>query len=111
VGWIVALAVIVHKFADGVSTIGVLVGTGRGGRIAYAVLLVIALAPLLGLAIQALVPLPLYLLAFVLGWFAGVFLYLGAAALIPAAHAQSRSRWLPAATLAGVAVVYLVNHV
>jgi ZIP family zinc transporter len=111
VGWIVALAVIVHKFADGVSTIGVLVGTGRGGRIAYGVLLVIAMAPLLGLAIQTLVPLPLYLLAFVLGWFAGVFLYLGAAALIPAAHAQSRSRWLPAATLAGVTVVYVVNHV
>jgi zinc transporter ZupT len=51
------------------------------------------------------------MLAFALGWFAGVFLYLGAAALIPAAHASSRSRWLPVATLGGVALVFLVSRV
>jgi zinc transporter ZupT len=48
------------------------------------------------------------MLAFVLAWFAGVFLYLGAAALIPAAHMASHSRWLPAATLAGVGLVYVI---
>jgi ZIP family zinc transporter len=108
VGWVVALAVIVHKFADGVSTVGILMSTGRTPRAVNIMLVLTALAPLAGLAIQALVPLPLYMLAFVLGWFAGVFLYLGAAALIPAAHATSHSRWLPAATLAGVALVFLV---
>jgi ZIP family zinc transporter len=110
VGWIVALAVIVHKFADGVSTVGVLMGTGRSERTANLMLIPTAAAPLAGLAIQALVPLPLDLLALALGWFAGVFLYLGAAALIPAAHAQSRSRWVPAATIGGVALVYLVSR-
>jgi ZIP family zinc transporter len=110
IGWIVALAVIAHKFADGVSTVGVLVGTGRGGRLAYGVLLLTALAPLAGLGIQALMPMPLYLLALALGWFSGVFLYLGAAELIPAAHAQSGSRWVPVATLSGVTLVYLLSH-
>jgi ZIP family zinc transporter len=108
--WIVALAVIVHKFADGVSTAGILLSTGRSPRVANAILALIALAPLAGLALQVLLPLPLYMLAFVLGWFAGVFLYLGAAALIPAAHELTDSRWLPAATLSGVALVYVLQR-
>jgi ZIP family zinc transporter len=108
VGWIVALAVIVHKFADGVSTVGILVGTGRSERVANTMLTFTALAPLAGLGAQAFIPLQLPALALVLAWFSGVFLYLGATALIPAAHAASKSRWLPAATLAGVTLVYLI---
>jgi zinc and cadmium transporter len=109
-GWVVALAVVVHKFADGVSTVGVLVTTGRRGRTANAILALVALAPLAGLVIQFFVPVPLSVLALVLGWFAGVFLYLGAAALMPAAHDVNHSRWLPAATFAGVTLVYLISR-
>jgi len=58
-----------------------------------------------GLAIQAAVPLPLHVLALALGWFLRCLLYLGAAVLIPAAHAQASSRWLPVATMGGVALV------
>jgi zinc and cadmium transporter len=108
VGWIVSLAVIVHKFADGVSTVGVLVSTGRSSRVANRILVITALAPLAGLVLQTVVPLPLSLLALLLGWFSGVFLYLGAAALMPAARAASQSRWLPAATLSGATLVYLL---
>jgi ZIP family zinc transporter len=111
VGWAVALAVLVHKFADGVGAVGILMSTGPGHRVARTPLLLVALAPLAGLALQHLVLLPLSALALVLGWFAGVFLYLGAAALIPAAHAASRSRYLPLATLTGVALVYAVHRV
>src|ERR1700722_4607121 len=107
IGWIVSMAVIVHKFADGVSTVGILVSTGRSRRVANRMLIVTALAPLAGLVLQAVVPLPLSLLALLLGWFSGVFLYLGAAALMPAGRAASQSRWLPAATLLGAALVYL----
>ena len=69
-------------------------------------LVLTSLAPLVGLALQTVVPLPLSLLALLLGWFSGVFLYLGAAALIPAAHAASQSRWVPVATLSGATLVY-----
>ncbi len=41
-----------------------------------------------------------------LGRFAGVFLYLGASSLLPAAHDASHSRLPPLATLAGVAFIY-----
>jgi zinc transporter ZupT len=111
VGWIVSLAVIVHKFADGVSTVGILVSTGRSGRVANRMLVVTALAPLAGLVLQSVVPLPLSVLALLLGWFSGVFLYLGAAALMPAARAASSSRWLPAATLLGATLVYFLTRV
>ena len=83
--------------------------TGRSRRAINFLLIPMSAAPLVGLAIQAAVPLPLHLLALALGWFSGVFLYLGAAALIPAAHAQSKSRWLPVATMGGVALVYVVS--
>ncbi len=110
VGWIVSMAVIVHKFADGVSTVGIVVGTGRSRRVANRMLIVTALAPLAGLVLQTVVPLPLHLLALLLGWFSGVFLYLGAAALMPAARAASQSRWLPAATLLGATLVYVLTR-
>ena len=110
IGWVVALAVIVHKFADGVSTVGIIVSVGRGEQLARLMLAITAVAPLAGLALQWFVPLPLTALALVLGWFSGVFLYLGATALIPAAHAASGSRWLPMATLSGVTLVYLASR-
>jgi ZIP family zinc transporter len=91
-----------------VSTVGILVSTGRSTRITNRMLILTALAPLVGLGVQTVVPLPLSLLALLLGWFSGVFVYLGAAALIPAAHAASDSRWLPVATLAGAGLVYLL---
>jgi ZIP family zinc transporter len=109
-GWIVASAVSVHKFADGVSTVGVLVSTGRSTQMTWTILALTAVAPLVGLAVQVLVPLPLSLLALVLGWFAGVFLYVGSSVLIPSAHAVSASPWLRVATLSGAAFVYLVSR-
>ena len=110
IGWTVALAVVLHKFADGVSTVGIMVSTGRSRPQVNAMLALTTVAPLAGLALQAYVPLPLDSLALVLGWFAGVFLYLGAAALIPAAHAASRSGYVPVATLLGVVMVYVLTR-
>jgi zinc transporter ZupT len=38
--------------------------------------------------------------------FAGFFLYVGAAELLPEAHRTNRSRWVVVGTLAGVAAIY-----
>jgi zinc transporter ZupT len=48
-------------------------------------------------------------LALMLSWFAGVFLYLGASSLLPAAHEVSQSRHVPLLTLAGAAFIYAVQ--
>jgi ZIP family zinc transporter len=106
IGWVVALAVILHKFADGVSTVGVMLGTQHSPTTTTAMLSVTALAPIVGTVTQTAFVVPIPLLALILGWFAGVFLYLGASSLLPAAHEAGHSRWLPVATLAGVAFIY-----
>ena len=51
-------------------------------------------------------PLPDAALGTMLGLFAGFFLYIGAAELLPEAHRTDRSRWVVLATLVGVAAIY-----
>jgi zinc and cadmium transporter len=109
IGWVVALAVILHKFADGISTVGVMLGTQHSTTATTAMLSVTALAPIAGTMTQTAFVVPTPLLALTLGWFAGVFLYLGASSLLPAAHESGHSRWLPLATLAGVAFIYVAQ--
>jgi len=109
IGWIVALAVLLHKFADGVSTVGIMLGTKQSSQTTTTMLSVAALAPLGGVVTQSAFYIPIPLLALTLGWFAGIFLYLGASSLLPAAHESSASRWLPLVTLAGATFVYFAQ--
>lgn len=110
IGWVVALAVLLHKVADGASTVGVMLGTRHSAKATTAMLSLTALAPIAGTLTQSAFSIPAPVLALTLGWFAGVFLYLGASSLLPAAHEAGHSRWLPLATLAGVAFIYLAQH-
>ena len=41
--------------------------------------------------------------------FAGFFLYVGAAELLPEAHRSDRSRWVVVGTLGGVVAIYLFS--
>jgi zinc transporter ZupT len=109
VGWVVAIAVMMHKLADGASTVGVMLGTQHSIMATTAMLTVTAIAPLAGAIAQSFVIVPRPVLALLLGWFAGVFLYLGASSLLPAAHESGHSRWLPVATIAGGTFVYIAQ--
>ena len=109
IGWMVAIAVLLHKIADGASIVGVMLGTKHSLATTTAVLAVTALAPLAGTLAQSLFVMPKALLALTLGWFAGVFLYLGASSLLPAAHESGHSRWLPLSTVAGAAFIYVAQ--
>jgi zinc transporter, ZIP family len=108
-GWVVALAVMIHKVADGASSVGVMLSTRHSVPQVVAVLSATAIAPLIGTIVQSAFVIPTPLLALILGWFSGVFLYLGASCLLPAAHETSRSRWLPLSTLAGAALIYVAH--
>jgi zinc transporter ZupT len=113
IGWAIAAGVILHKLADGVSVAGVMLGTNHSHQATTVMLCVAAFAPIAGVLTQTLFSVPPPIVALVLGWFAGVFLYLGAASLLPAAHADDHPRWLPLMTLLGVAFIYgarLVTH-
>ena len=106
VGWAIATGVTLHKLADGASVAGLMLGTQHSTRATTGMLIVTAIAPIFGVWLQVYITLATPQLALLLGWFAGVFLYLGAGSLLPAAHDASHSRLLPLATLAGVVFIY-----
>ncbi len=106
VGWAIALGIILHKIADGASVAGVMLGTQQTIHATRIMLVLTALAPLAGVYAQSFITFQTEMLALMLAWFGGVFLYLGAGSLLPAAHDASHSRQLPVATLVGVLFVY-----
>lgn len=108
-GWAVALGVALHKLADGASVAGVMLGTQYSEQATARMVYVVAAAPLLGVVLQSFVTLAPAILALLLGWFAGVFLYLGASSLLPAAHESSSSRMLLVATLGGGLFIFLAR--
>lgn len=109
VGGAIGLGVLLHKVADGVSAVGIMLGSQHTVAMTRAVLLVVAGAPIAGVLVQQVIGMSPPVFSLMLGWFAGVFLYLGATSLLPTAHEVSRSRWLPLATLIGAAVIYLAH--
>lgn len=108
-GWAIAAGVTLHKLADGVSVAGVMLGTQHTERATRQMVYLVAAAPVAGVVAQSFLSLGAAVLALLLGWFAGVFLYLGASSLLPAAHEASPSRRLPAATFAGAALIFFAH--
>jgi zinc transporter ZupT len=108
-GAVVALAVLVHKLADGVGAMGLLLGGNHGRARRYGLFGLTALAPLLGVLAQALWPAPPAVLAAMLGWFAGAFLYLGLGCLLPEARVAG-GRGIGAATLLGAGLIVLAER-
>jgi ZIP family zinc transporter len=110
VGLIVAIAVISHDFADGVSTVAVVLASRGGLRASISWLAADALAPVVGAAAALYIALPEASLGTVLGFFAGSFLFVGASHLLPESHLEKRSAALPAAVACGFAFLYVATH-
>jgi ZIP family zinc transporter len=89
VGIIIALAVICHDFTDGLSTVAVMLNSGNSPKNSLRMLFLDAVAPVLGAAATLFFQLPQYYMVFLLPFFAGGFLYLGASDLLPQAHEKN----------------------
>ncbi|HEY6459800.1 MAG TPA: ZIP family metal transporter [Polyangiaceae bacterium] len=104
IGVLVGVAVVAHDFGDGVSTVGVVLGSRGATRSSIAWLLADAIAPVVGALLALDLEVPRAALAAMLAFFAGSFLFLGAGHLLPeAARPGSRGR-VSALFLACVAV-------
>lgn len=105
-GLVIGFVVVVHRFSDGIGIVSMLLA-GRSPRdeILRWVILV-SLAPVLGVAVGLALPIPDETLGALLAVFAGFFLYIGAAELLPEAHRNDRSQLVVLATLAGVLAIY-----
>jgi ZIP family zinc transporter len=110
IGLVVAAAILAHDFADGLNTVNVVVKNGGTRRFALAWLVADALAPVLGAAISLLVRPQPELLCILLALFAGFFLYIGAADLLPESN-RGRPRLINTlATFAGAGLLYLATR-
>jgi zinc transporter ZupT len=106
-GLLVSSAVLLHAFADGLNTVTILLRHGHRHRTAKLWLAADAGAPIAGAAVGLLTPLPDPLIAALLAFFAGMFIYFGAGSLLPQAHRAGRNRVLVlVAAAAGIVLAF-----
>jgi ZIP family zinc transporter len=106
VGLIIAVVVIVHRFSDGIGVVSFLLASRMSSSAAMRWVAVIAAAPLVGVILGSLLTISENTLGAMLAFFAGFFLYVGAAELLPEAHRRGGSRLIVVATLLGTAAIY-----
>jgi zinc transporter ZupT len=108
-GLVIAVVVVIHRFSDGISVVSLLMASRTPRQQAYRWVAIVALAPVLGVLLGLVVTIPDQALGVLLAVFAGFFLYVGAAELLPEAHRSDRSRWVVVGTLGGVVAIYLFS--
>lgn len=106
VGLVVAFAVLVHKFSDGINTVSVVVLHGGERMRALLWLGISAIAPVLGIVSAFFFSVTEGTLALLLALFAGFFLYIGASDLVPESHHAHPTFWTTAMTIFGAAVLF-----
>lgn len=108
VGAAVAVAVLVHKFSDGINTVSLLLKNGGTKSQALRWLFIAAAAPALGVLSTLFFVFPENILPVVLATFAGFFFYIGAADLLPESHHAHPRLMTTLMTLLGAGVLYIV---
>jgi zinc transporter ZupT len=109
-GVAVAIAVIGHDFADGLNTVSLMLTHKNSKKKAALLLVVDALAPILGALSTLLFTLSPTQLVIYLGFFAGFLLYIGAADILPQAHEENSSRRTIALTVLGALSMFAVTR-
>ncbi len=106
VGAIVAVAVLVHDFSDGINTINLILKNSGTRPQAFKWLLIDAIAPVLGVVSTLFFSVSESTLGIILAVFTGFFLYIGASDLLPESHHSHPTAWTTFATVVGIAVLY-----
>lgn len=107
VGAVVASAILVHGFSDGINTVNFILKKGGSTKTATKWLVADAIAPVLGILSTAFFTLAPTTLGTALALFAGFFLYMGASDLLPESHHAHPTAWTTFTTLIGMAIIYL----
>jgi zinc transporter, ZIP family len=106
VGVVIATVVVVHRFSDGIGVVSFLLAARTPKAVAYRWLTLVAIAPVVGVLLATVIHVPDEVLGALLGFFAGFFLYVGAAELLPEAHRRDRSGLVAVATLTGAVGIF-----
>ncbi len=110
VGIAVAIAVIAHDFTDGLNTVNLMLVNKNRSRRAFMLLLLDAVAPVLGVLSTRLFHIPDAWLTLYLGFFAGFLLYIGASEILPEAHSKHSSYKTIGLTILGVIFIFIVTR-
>lgn len=108
IGAVVAIAVLAHRFSDGINTIGVILKHRGENKHAWTWLTAVALAPIVGTALTFTFSVSDSTLAVILAIFAGFFLYIGASDLIPEGHHSHSKILTTVMTIVGAVVLYAI---
>jgi zinc transporter ZupT len=107
-GIIIGIAVIAHDFSDGMNTVTVMLSAGNSWKASMQMLIVDAVAPVLGAISTLFMSPPQWYLAYLLPFFAGGFFYLGASDLLPEAHEKNPPLVSLIATISGFAIIFVI---
>lgn len=110
IGIVIALAVIFHDFPDGMNTVTVMLNSGNSLKSSLRMLLLDAIAPVLGATASLFITLLDQYLVYLLPFFAGGFLYLGASDLLPEAHEETSPALAFGVSLIGFLVVFVATR-
>lgn len=107
IGIIIALAVIFHDFPDGMNIVTVMLNAGNSLKSSLRMLLLDAVVPILGATVSLFITILDQYLVYLLPFFAGGFLYLGASDLLPAAHEEDPPAITFAFSLGGFLLTFI----
>jgi len=110
-GAVVAAAVLVHDFSDGINTVNLILKNGGSQRRAFQWLLTDASAPVIGMISTSFFSIPEQALGLLLAVFCGFFLYIGASDLLPESHHRHPALWTTVATALGMAALFIATRV
>ncbi len=111
VGFAVAIAVIGHRFVDGFNSINVMLLNKNSISQARKILLIVAVAPILGALCALLFSVPEKVLVIYLGFFAGFMIYIGAADILPEAHRRNSSKGVILLTVLGTLTMLVITKI
>jgi ZIP family zinc transporter len=106
---IVSIAVIAHKIGDGIGLVSMMLHHKNSEKRSWKFLIVDALVPVAGILLANVLKIPEIFLGYTLAFFAGFFIYIGASDLLPEAHRANASIIVMLATVAGFALVFILN--
>ncbi len=110
IGIAVAIAVIAHDFSDGLNTVSLMLMHKNNKARAFKLLLIDAIAPVLGAVSTLLFHISDHGLIIYLGFFAGFLLYIGASEILPEAHSQKSSYGTIGLTVSGAVFMFIVTR-
>lgn len=107
IGLVVAIAVLAHKFSDGINTVSVLARNKNGLADVKKWLIANSVSPAVGVASAYFISVSESTLGLILSVFIGLFLYISASDLIPESHHQHPTIWTTISTIIGMLVIFV----